>query len=313
MAKSRKSSHLSSHASASAPALVAAPPATSVAAARSPRLALLIDADNITPAAAAPLLEAAARRGTVAIRRAYGDWTTTNLTGWKDRLHVHAIQPVQQFAYSTGKNATDGALIIEAMDLLYTADLDGFVIVSSDSDFTRLATRLREAGKIVYGCGERKTNKAFVAACDEFVWIEDLRAHQPPHQSAPSPSQAMKQDTKRVRGQRLPAGPSKTPPRPPKLSGEQVKALLTRAVMAAANGTGWVSLSLLGQQLHAMQPGFEARPFKSLRELVSQAGYLRCQRVPDAPGSRHYHLEVRLVSELAPVARDVARSVRAAA
>ena len=283
--------------------------ARTTANAGAPRLALLIDADNITPAAAAPLLDAAARRGTVAIRRAYGDWTTSNLTGWKDRLHVHAIQPVQQFAYSAGKNATDGALIIDAMDLFYTADLDGFVIVSSDSDFTRLSTRLREAGKLVIGFGERKTNKAFVAACDEFVWIEDLRADLPTHQ----PAMQQSQTRKLVRGQRPPARPSKTPPRPPKLSGEQRKALLTRAVLAAANGTGWVSLSLLGQQLHAMQPGFDPRPYKSLRELVSQAGYLRCQRVADAPGSRSYHLEVRLASELAPVAFGCAGDARAAA
>ena len=116
-----------------------------------------------------------ARYGTATVKRAYGDWTTPNLGGWKDVLHVHAIQPIQQFRYTTGKNATDSALIIEAMDLLHGGKVDGFCLVSSDSDFTRLATRIREAGLSVYGFGEQKTPKPFVAACDKFIFTEILR------------------------------------------------------------------------------------------------------------------------------------------
>lgn len=117
------------------------------------RLAVLIDADNASAAVVKELLEEVARYGTATIKRAYGDWTTPNLAGWKDQLHRHAIQPIQQFAYTNGKNSTDSAFIIDAMDLLYAGRVDGFCIVSSDSDFTRLATRLREAGKAVYGLG----------------------------------------------------------------------------------------------------------------------------------------------------------------
>lgn len=131
------------------------------------RLAVLIDADNASASVAKELLEEVAKYGTATVKRAFGDWTTQNLVGWKAHLHRHAIQPVQQFAYTQGKNATDSAFIIDAMDLLYAGNVDGFCLVSSDSDFTRLATRLREAGKTVYGLGERKTPEAFIAACDK--------------------------------------------------------------------------------------------------------------------------------------------------
>jgi uncharacterized LabA/DUF88 family protein len=108
------------------------------------------------------------------VKRAYGDWTTPNLRGWKDVLHTMAIQPIQQFSYTTGKNSTDSSLIIDAMDLLYAGNLDGFCLVSSDSDYTRLATRIREAGLVVYGVGERKTPQAFVKACDKFIYTDIL-------------------------------------------------------------------------------------------------------------------------------------------
>lgn len=126
------------------------------------RLAVLIDADNASAAVAKELLEEVAKYGTPTIKRAYGDWTTPNLGGWKDHLHKYAIQPMQQFAYTKGKNSTDSAFIIDAMDLLYAGNVDGFCLVSSDSDFTRLATRSREAGKVVYGLGERKTPEPFI-------------------------------------------------------------------------------------------------------------------------------------------------------
>jgi len=129
------------------------------------RLAVLIDADNASAAVIKELLEEVAKYGVATVKRSYGDWTTQNLVGWKDHLHRHAIQPMQQFAYTKGKNSTDSACIIDAMDLLYGGNVDGFCLVSSDSDFTRLATRLREAGKVVYGFGERKTPDAFIAAC----------------------------------------------------------------------------------------------------------------------------------------------------
>src|SRR6201988_443088 len=139
------------------------------------RLAVLIDADNAQPAIAEGLLAEVAKFGTAHVKRAYGDWTGTSVKGWKDQLLTQSIQPIQQFAYTTGKNATDAAMVIDAMDLLYSGRFDGFCIVSSDSDFTRLAARLRESGMTVYGFGERKTPKPFLAACDKFVYVENLR------------------------------------------------------------------------------------------------------------------------------------------
>src|ERR1700739_4893169 len=139
------------------------------------RLAVLIDADNAQASITEALLAEVAKYGTAHVKRAYGDWTSTNLKGWKDQLLSQSIQPIQQFAYTRGKNSTDSAMVIDAMDLLYSGRFDGFCLVSSDSDFTRLAGRLRESGLTVYGFGERKTPKAFVAACDKFIYIENLR------------------------------------------------------------------------------------------------------------------------------------------
>jgi len=137
-------------------------------------LAVLIDADNASPAVIEPLLTEVAKLGIANVKRIYGDWTTPNLGKWKEALLQHSIQPIQQFRYTTGKNATDSAMIIDAMDLLYTGPFSGFCLVSSDSDFTRLASRLRESGKRVYGFGEKKTPAPFVNACDRFIYTEVL-------------------------------------------------------------------------------------------------------------------------------------------
>jgi hypothetical protein len=164
-----------------------------VAATDATRLAVLIDADNTTARLTAELLAEIAKYGTPTIKRAYGDWTTQHLVGWKEELLRHAIQPVQQFAYSRGKNSTDSALIIDAMDLLYAGKLEGFVIVSSDSDFTRLATRLRESGRTVYGLGRRDTPAPFVAACDRFIHLDLLSSD--PEEPAKAGSNGRAADT----------------------------------------------------------------------------------------------------------------------
>ena len=140
------------------------------------RLAILIDADNSQPRIIEGLLEEIANYGVASVKRIYGDWTNTQLSGWKKMLLEHGIQPIQQFAYTQGKNSTDSAMIIDAMDLLYTKNFDGFCIVTSDSDFTRLASRIRENGLTVYGFGERKTPKSFMGACDKFIYTENLRS-----------------------------------------------------------------------------------------------------------------------------------------
>lgn len=138
------------------------------------KLAVLIDADNASPAAIDSLLEEVATYGSASVKRIYGDWTNTQLSSWKNALPEHAIQPIQQFANTRGKNSTDSAMIIDAMDLLYTGRFDGFCLVTSDSDFTRLASRIRENGLAVYGFGERKTPKPFVSACTEFIYVDEI-------------------------------------------------------------------------------------------------------------------------------------------
>lgn len=180
------------------------------------RLAVLIDADNASASVVKEFLEEVAKYGTATVKRAYGDWTTTNLVGWKEYLHRHAIQPMQQFAYTKGKNSTDSAFIIDAMDLLYAGNLDGFCLVSSDSDFTRLATRMREAGKVVYGFGERKTPEPFIAACDKFIFVEVLKR----------PAEAA-----------APVSVSDVP---------DLKGLLTHAIAETSRDSGWASLSAVG-------------------------------------------------------------------
>lgn len=169
--------------------------ATHIAPNAQKRLAVLIDADNAPAAIVEGLFEEIAKYGVASVKRIYGDWTGPQLGGWKKVLLDHSIQPIQQFAYTKGKNATDSSLIIDAMDLLYTRRFDGFCLVSSDSDFTRLASRLREEGLTVYGFGEEKTPKPFVAACDKFVYIELLREDSPtPANEEPSPDLSLPAD-----------------------------------------------------------------------------------------------------------------------
>lgn len=228
----------------------------------SARLAVLIDADNASATLIAELLEEVAKFGIATIKRAYGDWTTQNLTGWKAKLHRHAIQPIQQFAYTQGKNSTDSAFIIDAMDLLYAGNVDGFCLVSSDSDFTRLATRLREAGKVVYGLGERKTPEAFIAACDKFVFFEVLA------KTTESPVQV-----------------SNVP---------KLRELLSNAVRETARDNGWAHLGPVGTLLAKTNSSFDARNygFKKLGELVRAQSYLEVRDVPSGPDTSH--VEVRL-------------------
>ena len=163
------------------------------------KLAVLIDADNAQPTIIDSLLSEIANYGLASVKRIYGDWTAPALKGWKEILLQHSIQPMQQFAYTKGKNATDSAMIIDAMDLLYTGNFNGFCIVSSDSDFTKLASRIRESGLLVYGFGEKKTPSAFVSACDKFIYTEVLRAKVDENEAiAKKNTNELKQDTKLV-------------------------------------------------------------------------------------------------------------------
>jgi uncharacterized protein (TIGR00288 family) len=219
------------------------------------RLAVLIDADNTSGAHAAAILEELASFGTPTIKRAYGDWTTTNLSGWKDPLLRHAIQPMQQFANTRGKNSTDSALIIDAMDLLYAGNLDAFALVSSDSDFTRLATRLRESGKLVIGLGRRTTPAALIAACDRFVFLEVLTSGGGAHRTDDDVE---------------PDDAEEVTPLP------DLRRILTAAVDAAALEDGWAHLSAVGSHLQKRDASFDPRNygFTKLIALARAQDYL---------------------------------------
>ena len=233
------------------------------------RLAVLIDADNSRHSMIGELLEEIANYGVASVKRIYGDWTDTKLKGWKASLLEHGIHPMQQFAYTTGKNATDSAMIIDAMDLLYTKSFDGFCIVSSDSDFTRLASRIREAGLMVYGFGERKTPKAFTAACDKFVYTENLRAAKVSEENA----QSRREEQVRKDGELL--------------------GLLRRAVEDTADDSGWSYLGLIGQNLMNKSPDFDPRTygFRKLGELIESTEEFEIRE--HDPLSNNYSVYVR--------------------
>jgi uncharacterized LabA/DUF88 family protein len=208
------------------------------------KLAVLIDADNARPAIIDGLLAEIAKYGTAHVKRAYGDWTGTSLKGWKDHLLAQSIQPIQQFAYTTGKNATDSAMVIDAMDLLYTGRFDGFCLVSSDSDFTRLAARIRESGLTVYGFGERKTPKPFVAACDKFIYHDNLTYGESP--AAPTEAaRTLKPATSAAQ-----------------LKGDTALVnLLRNAIEAASDDDGWALLGTVGHIIIKQRPDFDSRTY----------------------------------------------------
>jgi NYN domain/OST-HTH/LOTUS domain len=223
------------------------------------RLAVLIDSDNATASLTTELLAEIAKYGTATIKRAYGDWTTQQLAGWKDELLRHAIQPIQQFAYTQGKNSTDSALIIDAMDLLYAGHVEGFVLVSSDSDFTRLATRLRESGITVFGIGRRTTPAAFVAACDRFIYL-DLLGEEP-----------------------------KSAPR------SDIKRTLSAAITSTSKDDGWSSLSEVGSYLSKGHAAFDPRDYghAKLGEFVRAESYVEVKEVRGPTGLNQLWVRLR--------------------
>ncbi len=209
------------------------------------RLAVLIDADNAPRTALKEIMAEVAVYGAATIKRIYGDWTAPNMGSWKPLLLEHAITPFQQYSYTTGKNATDSAMIIDAMDILYSGNCDGFVLVSSDSDFTRLATRLREAGMKVYGMGEKKTPKPFIVACDKFVYIESLKAAE---QRQEPPAPAGKNTKKKAASA-------------PETASLSVRELIAQSVEDLADEDGYAYLGDLGTLLIKKQPDFDSRNY----------------------------------------------------
>jgi len=213
------------------------------------KFAVLIDGDNAQASLLSQILAEVSKVGLITIKRIYGDWTTTNMNQWKDSLHRYAIQPVQQFRYTTGKNATDSAMIIDAMDLLHSNDVQGFCIVSSDSDYTRLATRIREDGFFVIGVGEKKTPEAFVNACNQFIYSENL---------------SITQQVKKKGSRRKEKGADQdfTDPLP----------LLIQGFEMAAKEDEWIYLATMGSSLRQLDPAFDPRTYghQKLQSLLKE-------------------------------------------
>ncbi|HNU80357.1 MAG TPA: NYN domain-containing protein [Bacillota bacterium] len=244
------------------------------------RFAVLIDAENIPYKNIRGILAEVAKYGTPTLKRIYGDWTNSSLSGWKSYLLENAITPIQQYSYTTGKNSSDSALIIDAMDILYSEKVDGFCIVSSDSDFTRLATRLREAGMKVIGIGERKTPSAFIAACDKFIYIEIINA---PVKNSDQDSNELHRDD--------------TVEQDHKNSldiGNDIIRLISDSVNDVADDNGWAFLADVGNLISKKQPDFDARNygFSKLTPLVKS---LKCFQIEEreSGNSRIKHIYIR--------------------
>ena len=225
------------------------------------RLAVLIDADNVPYSNIKGMLEEMAKYGTLTFKRIYADWTKPTVSGWKTVLLENAIAPVQQYSYTSGKNSTDSAMIIDAMDVLYSGKVDGFCLVSSDSDFTRLATRLREAGMKVFGFGEKKTPASFIAACDKFIYIEILSTADTKIETAKSPARPANRNAI-VKTPAVVSTPSIL-----KVDRDLIK-LIKASINDIADENGWAFLGDLGNFLLKKQPNFDSRNY-GLNKLVS--------------------------------------------
>ncbi len=232
-------------------------------------LAVLIDGDNIPSAYVKEMMEEIAKYGNPTIKRIYGDWTNPRLGKWKNVLLQNAITPIQQYGYTAGKNATDSAMIIDAMDILYSGKVNGFCLVSSDSDFTRLATRLREAGMQVFGIGEKKTPDPFIVACDKFIYIEILKKQS---EGGSSETEDNKTDKKSSVD---------------KITRKDIQ-LLQSTVDDVADDDGWAFLGDVGSLLQKKQPNFDSRNygFQKLTPLISSLGDFDIERREDAKGRK---------------------------
>jgi uncharacterized LabA/DUF88 family protein len=244
------------------------------------RLALLIDGDNAQAALLPQMLTEVNKYGTATIRRVYGDWTEPQMKGWKEALNVYALQLVQQFRYTKGKNATDSALIIDAMDILYTAGIDGFCLVSSDSDFTRLATRIREKNLFVMGIGKESTPRPFVDACNVFVYTENL-VNSVEAAGEPSASPAAKQaQSKAVSSKEM----------------RTLKKLLNAAFELAVQDDGWAALAAVGNSLRQLDPAFDPRTYghKQLSQLVeAHPKIVEVKKVQSSGGTTIYYMRLK--------------------
>lgn len=242
------------------------------------KLAVLIDADNVSYAHVKEMLEEIAKSGTPTIKRIYADWTKPTVSGWKNVLLENAITPIQQYSYTTGKNSSDSALIIDAMDILYSGKVNGFCIVSSDSDFTRLATRLREAGMTVIGFGEKKTPQPFISACDKFIYLEILKI------AKAGPKVVAKTRAKSKKEEPI-----------SKVDAETIR-IITESVNDLADETGWTFLGSLGSYILKKKPDFDPRNygFPKLLPLIKNTNRFEIdERETGAGNIRHIYLRLK--------------------
>lgn len=253
-------------------------------------LAVLIDADNAQPSVIEGLLAEVAKFGVASVKRIYGDFTSQRLQGWKQVLLKHSIHPVQQFAYTSGKNATDSSLIIDAMDLMYTGRFDGFCLVSSDSDFTRLAQRLREAGLTVYGFGERKTPDPFVQACDKFIYTEVLR------QDAAEPEKVEPAKPVGKAPAKSAAKAAAAPAEKPKAPQQVPRKLLNQAIEEAGDEEGWAHLGAVGSYLNKLRSDFDPRLYghRKLSELFkAHPKWFELKELASSAGGKDLYVRAR--------------------
>lgn len=239
------------------------------------RLAVLIDADNAPRTALRMIMDECVKYGTPTVRRIYGDWTMNNMDSWKPLLLENALIPIQQYSYTTGKNSTDSAMIIDAMDILHSGQVDGFVLVSSDSDFTRLALRVREAGLKVYGIGEKKTPAPFIAACDKFIYVEIIRgaAGGKTEEKAAAPAHS---------------GRRSVP--------QSIVQLIASTIQDVSDEDGWVFMGELGNILPKRQPDFDPRNygFEKLTTLVKSIDRFEIDARPtSSPSVKHIYVRDR--------------------
>ncbi|AZB22938.1 NYN domain-containing protein [Kaistella haifensis] len=249
------------------------------------KLAVLIDADNVPYKNVKEMLEEISKNGTPTIKRIYADWTKPTVSGWKNVLLENAITPIQQYSYTTGKNSSDSALIIDAMDILYSEKVTGFCIVSSDSDFTRLATRLREAGMTVIGFGEKKTPKPFISACDKFIYLEILNSTED-SESAEEPETTVAKKATKTKKKQEPLS---------KIDARTVK-LITESINALADEDGWTFLGNLGSFIIKKKPDFDPRNFgfAKLLPLIKNIAKIQIDERETGVGNiRHIYVKVK--------------------
>jgi uncharacterized LabA/DUF88 family protein len=255
------------------------------------KIAILIDGDNAQSSLLPQMLVEAGKYGLVTVRRIYGDWTTSSMNQWKEVLNFHAVQPVQQFRYTIGKNATDSAMIIDAMDLLHSGVVDGFCLVSSDSDYTRLATRIREAGTFEMGIGEKKTPKPFVNACDVFVYTSNLVAEQ---KAQRAPAQRRSQPRKKPGA--VTAAPASTPaPAPETDSENDPMPIIRQAYDIAQAEDGWARLDHMGNALYQLDPGFDPRTYghRQLSRMIASYKDVFQMRTQEIDGSTLFYVKMK--------------------